>query len=783
MSIESRSKNCGILFDHWRIYELLGTGSGGNSAVFRLVHTGFDSVQSALKVVSLIEERGNPAQFSESRLQEYEARKEYCKANAAQEVLLMNDLHGRTNIVGYLDHTFRDWQDETGFGCDMLIRMELLKDLRSVLLSGVSFSETEILKLGQDICTALELCHSKHILHRDIKPENIFFNDDGNYKLGDFGISRILSALPSSKATTGVGTPQYWAPEQPYGNYNTTADIYSLGLVLYELSNNGHLPFAASSYVSQEAIQMRMQGCPLPPPQNASPEFTAIILKACAFHPANRYQSTAELSEDLNRLRTNRTWGSYGTSPAAEPTRPAFSPATPVRDPYATTPVLPGRDPYATTPIFPNDGPYTAAPGSYIPRQTPAVPVTHIPPQTPATPPAQKESGSKLLLIVRTVVCTALILLVLGAGLFFALRLRNSDGGSESTPSQQLQSQSPSPSDAPPAATNAAPSTAPTETVIHPAEETVRTLPTSHPYYSCYDPYSEFVLPRSDTHFYAPAELSTLSDQQLVVAYAEIAARHGQSPVDKTLADYFSYMSWFTPTGGTAALNDCELANQTLISTVQKKRSGTLHLSSSRYMCCYDSERDYLLDSHLYYLGSAELKELSKEELIIGRNEIFARHGYIFLSTDLQEYFYAMDWYVPTYLPDDFSYSLFSDAELANISLLNIYSQQLYAYTGPSSNNPYIRYLSNSGFILSQSNNKLLTEADLQGLSDEELYIAENEIYARHGMAFEDENLLHYFLECPWYSVEVAPNHSNRIRLSSTEKANLELIRKYRSSH
>ena len=232
MSIESRKHQYGTVFDHWQIKNTLGEGSGGKSAVFQLVHTSSPGVKSALKVISLIEERGNIDALSAARRADYEAARKVCKDNAEQEVLLMNDLQGNTNIVDYLDHTFVDWSDDTGFGCDMLIRMELLTDLRSEIQSDKEFSEADVLKVGRDVCQALILCHKKNILHRDIKPENIFKNKDGNYKLGDFGVSRIMSAAPMSMASTSIGTPEYAAPEQFSGMHDLRIDIYSLGLVL-----------------------------------------------------------------------------------------------------------------------------------------------------------------------------------------------------------------------------------------------------------------------------------------------------------------------------------------------------------------------------------------------------------------------------------------------------------------------------------------------------------------------------------------------------------------------
>lgn len=302
MSIESRTRRYGKVFDHFQIGEFLGSGSGGKSAVFKLGRIDSTRGKSALKVINLIEEKGSINSLSAYRRNEYEQAKHECKKSAEQEAFLMEEMQGNTNVVDYSDHTFVDWQDETGFGYDMLIRMELLEDLRGRLRNDHRYGEKEILKIGRDICTALVLCHNKGILHRDIKPENIFINSDGNFKLGDFGVSRILSAVPSSMASSGVGTPEYAAPEQFIGRYDKRIDIYSLGLVLYELSNGNRLPFASTSYVRPMDVERRQMGEPLPPPSNASKAFTSVILKACAYRKEDRYQTAEEFLVALNKL-------------------------------------------------------------------------------------------------------------------------------------------------------------------------------------------------------------------------------------------------------------------------------------------------------------------------------------------------------------------------------------------------------------------------------------------------------------------------------------------------
>ena len=302
MSIESRSRQYGKVFDHWQIQEFLGSGSGGKTAVFRVVRSDSDRGASALKVVNLIEERGSLQSLPEYRRKEYEAARQACSKSAEQEVWLMDELRGNTNIVDYLDHTFVDWSDGTGFGRDMLIRMELLKDLRSDLRTGRIFREEEVLKVGRDVCTALILCHRKNILHRDVKPENIFRNKDGNYKLGDFGVSRVLDACPGAVASTGIGTYEYWPAEQMTGRYDTRVDIYSLGLVLYELSNRNRLPFAASAYANSREVSQRLSGAELPAPCDASPALARVILKACAHDPEERFPNAEAFLRALRHV-------------------------------------------------------------------------------------------------------------------------------------------------------------------------------------------------------------------------------------------------------------------------------------------------------------------------------------------------------------------------------------------------------------------------------------------------------------------------------------------------
>lgn len=346
MSIESRRHQYGLVFDHWQIKESLGYGSGGKTAVYRLEHTDGSGVCSALKVISLIEDRGDINKLEAHRRTDYNQARERYWDYAKQEVLLMNGLRGKTNVVGYLDHKYVDWSDGKSFGRDMLILMELLHDLRSDIQTGQRFSENEIIKIGRDICTALVLCHGKRIIHRDIKPENIFYNEDGDFKLGDFGISKIMSATPRAAVTTDIGTPEYAAPEQTSGKYDERVDIYSLGLVLYELGNDNHLPFVCSSYASAEemenAMRKRLHGELLPAPSQVSERLAAVILKACSYKADDRYQTAQAFLDALNNLPLQ-------TLPTTAATCISETDQVTVESVHATQKALPKHSQFATT--------------------------------------------------------------------------------------------------------------------------------------------------------------------------------------------------------------------------------------------------------------------------------------------------------------------------------------------------------------------------------------------------------------------------------------------------
>ena len=222
-----------------------------------------------------------------------------------REIALMSKLKGHSNIVSYEDHAIHAHED--GIGWDILIRMELLTPITGYLKQNKSFTRREIIRLGIDLCRALEVCQRYNIIHRDIKPANIFISETEDFKLGDFGVARIASA--STGASTRAGTVNYMAPEVFKGEkYTSNVDIYSLGLVMYQLLNANRMPLyppypqPMSPAQRERAQAQRLSGAALPPPANADGRLAEIVLKACAPDPAQRYDSPTVMRQALEAI-------------------------------------------------------------------------------------------------------------------------------------------------------------------------------------------------------------------------------------------------------------------------------------------------------------------------------------------------------------------------------------------------------------------------------------------------------------------------------------------------
>lgn len=284
----------------WQCVGQLGEGSFGR--VYEIKKEEFGKTYSAaLKVITI---PTSPVEiqnvFSEGMDEQSVTEYFYSIVESiVNEFALMSELKGHTNIVSYEDHMVVKHENDIGW--DILIRMELLTPLQS-WNEAHAMGEEDVIKLGCDICKALEACQRKNIIHRDIKPENIFVNKYGNYKLGDFGIARIVEKTMSDLSQKGTYT--YIAPEVYHGqSYGATADIYSLGIVLYRYLNGNRIPFLPAGVIRysdrEEAFAKRMSGMPVPPPAEGSQRLKEVVLRALSFDPKDRFQSAAAFYQAL----------------------------------------------------------------------------------------------------------------------------------------------------------------------------------------------------------------------------------------------------------------------------------------------------------------------------------------------------------------------------------------------------------------------------------------------------------------------------------------------------
>lgn len=185
----------------------------------------------------------------------------------------------------------------------ILIFMKEATRLDDYLLDNMA-QDTDYRQVGIDLCSALAECESRHIIHKDIKPDNVFVTENGTCMLGDFGLADKQSEDVTSFALKG--TLNYMAPEVFKGAPPTSlSDLYSLGLLLYNIYNNYHLPFMEGGPFSRtieaenEAFRRRIDGDPLPIPEMASEVIGAIILKACSFRAKDRFESAVAMRKAL----------------------------------------------------------------------------------------------------------------------------------------------------------------------------------------------------------------------------------------------------------------------------------------------------------------------------------------------------------------------------------------------------------------------------------------------------------------------------------------------------
>ena len=250
-------------------------GEGGMAAVYKAYQPGLDR-EVALKIL--------PRQLASDP--EFVKRFE-------QEARLIAKLQ-HPHILPVIDYGQAE-------GYSYIVMPFLRAGTLATLLEGKPLPVAEVVRLISQVGEALDYAHAHGVVHRDIKPSNVLLDERSNCLLTDFGIARLVEATAKLTATgTVLGTPSYMSPEQAQGGrVDQRSDIYSLGIILYELAT-GRVPFRAETPL---AVLMKHVQDPLPPPRSLNPAISQalerVILKALAKSPEDRFATAGEMVRAL----------------------------------------------------------------------------------------------------------------------------------------------------------------------------------------------------------------------------------------------------------------------------------------------------------------------------------------------------------------------------------------------------------------------------------------------------------------------------------------------------
>ncbi len=279
------------LFPHLEIIRLLGRG--GMGAVYQARQKSLDRMV-ALKI--LPPELGQDPSFAERFTRE---------ARALAKL-------GHPHIVGVFDF------GQAGELFFILMEFVHGTNLRHAIQAG-QIAPKQALEIVSQVCEALQFAHNEGIVHRDIKPENILIDAKGRVKIADFGLSKIVDSQVREQNLTGthqvMGTRHYMAPEQMQGSRQVDhrADIYSLGVVFYELLT-GNLPMGRFPLPSQRVqVDVRLD---------------EVVLRTLEHQPEQRYQHASDVKSDVESISAREKSGVAAAPPCKNPKETTYSPTS-----------------------------------------------------------------------------------------------------------------------------------------------------------------------------------------------------------------------------------------------------------------------------------------------------------------------------------------------------------------------------------------------------------------------------------------------------------------------
>jgi serine/threonine protein kinase len=281
----------------------------------------------------------------------------------------------------------------------------------------------KVVQWASEIGSALKYAHDQGIIHRDVKPGNMLLGSEEHLLLADFGIAKVLDETTALTSTgSSIGSPEYMAPEQATGKTDYRSDIYALGVVIFQMLT-GRVPF-----VAQTPVQVMMQHVKKAPPSPRtlnpaiSPQVEAVVLRAMAKRPEQRFQSATDLTEALKAAAAARpVAGMPAYDSASRQAAPAHAAPQAVQAPRRTRPREPlaAERPGAANPATFYDAPGNA-PAAYAPPWTQSGPAAQGGYAAPAPLPVRRRKrGTGFLLFL--LILLLLIAVVLGGAIVYVL--------------------------------------------------------------------------------------------------------------------------------------------------------------------------------------------------------------------------------------------------------------------------------------------------------------------------------------------------------------------------
>ena len=400
----------------WEIVRCIGSGSSGKVYELKKKDEYGGDFHCALKVISV---PGSQKEYDEmlETMSEFAMRAKLREKveEISNEYRLLGALRGHPNVVNCEDQMIIPHENDMGW--NIYIRMELLQSLPDYVREN-GMTVENVIKLGSDMCSALELCRENNIIHRDIKPQNIFVSRYGVFKLGDFGVAKASTILTSADK---VGTYSYMAPEVYKGKgYDDRVDIYSLGMVLYWLLNERRGPFlpmppqTPTAEQTTDAQIRRFRGETLPKPKNGGAALKKVVMTACSYKIADRYSDPAEFKRALKLAAQGKA--------EPEPVQPSFgSDEATVREDFKADP----RPEYI--PEMPTE-----------PRPQPKQKPRPEAAQAKKTPPKQAEPEKKPKKSMFGYILALFLIIAAMATAIIVFALSGSDGGKDDQPKESV---------------------------------------------------------------------------------------------------------------------------------------------------------------------------------------------------------------------------------------------------------------------------------------------------------------------------------------------------------